>query len=134
LWVSGSRTTIVEPDGSELTMSWMNEYEIDEAIEILSRRKPEIAPYARFLGAWRDTVNQNSDGWAHWRAGSKCADRLSSLVKAAVEVARGFKGNDEMPRETLFRSALTPIKQMATKRGFAQPELGAPDEAPAPRM
>jgi hypothetical protein len=51
-------------------MAWMNEYEIDRAVAQMEEHAPELAPYAKFLSDWKDTVNNNSDGWAYWQGGS----------------------------------------------------------------
>jgi len=116
---------------------FMNRYDIEEAVEILSRRRPDLAPYARYLDAWREVVDGNSDGWGTWGAGTGAGRRLGGVLRTAVEVVRGFKPAEEMPREAAFRAAMTPIKQFATKKGLPQPafvpgEAPEAEEAPAP--
>lgn len=99
---------------------WMNNYEIDEVLDTAKRYFPELAPYAQYLSDWRDTVNDNTDGWAHWRAGTKCADKLSGLLgqlKLCVIESR------EPPEESEFKKAMTPIKSAATKYKLPAPEL-----------
>ena len=111
---------------------WMNNDEIDQTIRILDARSPEVAPYAKFLGAWRDIVNANSDGWAYWRAGSRCADRLSDLLQQAVNNVRGI-GRVEMPLKFDIEKSLIPIRTAATKHKLPKPVLEFPDEEPGPR-
>ena len=98
----------------------MNGYEIDEAVERLQHAAPGAWPYAQYLSDWRDTVNDNSDGWSYWRAGSKCAEKLQQAVSRAVDSLRGA---GEMPTRAEFDRALTPIKSFATRRNLPQPNL-----------
>jgi len=104
----------------------MNEYDIDNAADLLSEHAPEIAPYAIFLRDWKDTVNANSDGWAYWRAGSACARKLSEMVETAVDCLRR---SDPMPVPADFSKTLTPIRSFATRKGLEAPTL---QETPAP--
>jgi hypothetical protein len=114
---------------------FMNRDDIEQAVEVLSRRKPEIAPYARFLDGWREVVDDNSDGWGTWRAGTACARRLSGLLTTSMDVVRGHKPEEDMPSKAMFNSSLAPIRGFATKKGLPVPELAAADPgagAPAP--
>lgn len=104
-------------------MHW-NEYDIDEAYDVISRRAPEIEPYARYLRDWKDVVNSNSDGWAHWRAGSRAADKLCRLMSLVIDTLR--HGGTDMPSTKELNSSLTPIKSLATKRDLEAPTLAAP--------
>jgi len=104
---------------------WMNEYEIDEAARIIEHHAPELYPYAKYLSDWRDTVNGNSDGWPYWKAGSSCAAKLMELVTQATN---SIRGRGEMPSESLFKKALTPIKSAATKFKLSAPELEQPSQ------
>jgi hypothetical protein len=111
---------------------WMNRDDIDNMVLVGEVDLPEILPFARFLADWRDTVDDNSDGWSTWRAGSKCADRLMSLLQEANKSRRN-RGN--LPPRELFVKALTPIRSFASKRGLPRPELAEERPAPAgPRM
>ena len=109
-------------------MAWMNEYEIDDALGVYNERAPTLYPYVRFLSEWRHTVNANSDGWPYWRAGAKCADKLSDAIVAGLSAMR--EGRD-MPPESLFRAGLAPIRSMATKRKLPAPELWKADSPAA---
>ena len=112
--------------------TWMNDGEIDRAVAVLSKRAPNLAPYAVLLSEWRDVVNANSDGWSHWVGGSRPASRLMDHIQAAVECLQYGRG--EMPTETQMRSAVTPIKAVATRRGFRFPELRFPSQDVAPQV
>lgn len=117
--------TLVKTDKIQGTEMIMNEYEIDHMVFVAQTDMPEVLPYARYLADWRDTVNANSDGWAYWRAGSKCADKLSGLLQ---EAKNSLIGRGQMPPRELFEKALTPIKTCATKHRLTAPELAIPQE------
>lgn len=104
---------------------WMNTYEIDETVEIIAQHAPQLAKYAKFLADWRDTVNANSDGWAHWTGGTKPADSLSTLLKAVVDHFRTgqFGRSKPLPTDAQFRKALAPIRAAATKHNLTAPTL-----------
>lgn len=104
-------------------MTWMNEYEIDNAVELLTSEAPEVAPYAMYLQHWKNIVNENSDGWPYWAAASKAASKLQTLIDKSTKIVRGWD-RGEHPTEGELRAALTPIKSLATKHKLPQPELG----------
>lgn len=107
---------------------WMNTWDIDEMVYIAETEMTEVVPFARYLADWRDVVNQNSDGWSSWKAGSKCAEKLMNLLNEAKQTR--FGGGDLPPRE-LFMKSLSPIKRLATTKGLTAPELVEPGMAPA---
>ncbi|MBY3433900.1 hypothetical protein HFN89_07025 [Rhizobium laguerreae] len=98
----------------------MNRDDIDRMVLVGETDIPEILPFAKFLADWRDTVDDNTDGWSAWRAGSKCADRLMALLHEADGSRRG-RGN--VPPRELFLKALTPIRSFATQKDLPKPEL-----------
>lgn len=109
-------------------MIFMNEDEIDEALYIVKYHGfIEYLPYVKYLSDWRDIVNQNSDGWAYWKAGSQCAAKLQDLVMKLVSYIRhgstrsGPGIENEPPPIKDFERALTPIKSCATRHKFAAP-------------
>lgn len=106
---------------------WMNEYEIDEAVELIGDRAPEAARYAKFLHDWKEVVNSSSDGWPHWKAAGKSAEKLMALVQRTLNVIRCRGG--EMPTDDEFRKSLAPIRALATKHKLTAPELA---DTPAP--
>lgn len=111
---------------------WMNEYEIDEAVELIDDRVPEFSRYAKFLHDWKEVVNSSSDGWPYWKAGGKSAEKLMDLVQRTLNVTRG-RGGGEMPTEDEFRKSLAPIRSLAAKHKLVAPELAdAPSASPSP--
>lgn len=103
------------------------EYEIDNAHELISSELPEYAGYSQFLSDWRDVVNENSDGWGHWKAGSKAADKLGALVKQTADSIRVLE--IDPPSLDDLKKALKPIRAAATRHDLTVPELCEP---PAP--
>jgi hypothetical protein len=115
-------------------MGWMNEDEIDRCVAVLERLGSPAARFARFLADWRDVVNANSDGWAHWQGGSRPAAKLSDLVKRAVDLAAG-RDRGEAPTEQEMARSLAPIRAAATRHGFQPPVLAdAEPTADGPRF
>ncbi|MCS4088879.1 hypothetical protein FHT76_000468 [Rhizobium sp. BK176] len=112
----------------ETTEMWMNRDDIDRMVETAENYLPEVLPFAKYLADWRDVVDDNSDGWPHWTAGSKCAEKLMKLLREADDSRRG---RGSVPPRELFLKALTPIKSFATQRGLPKPELDEDRPAPA---
>lgn len=97
----------------------MNEYDIDNTIDTLSRVGSPLAPYARYLGSWRDVINSNSDGWPFWKVGHQAANKLSEVLDAAMSHHRGRLSSEPSVEDA--RKAVTPIKSAATRHGLPQP-------------
>ena len=97
---------------------WMNEYEIDDAVRILA--DTPLEPYARYLAAWRDFVNSNSDGWPYWSGGSKPASSLMEVLSTAVNAA--YRNRDA-------GAAMQPYR--AATAGFSAPVPPARPPPPA---
>jgi hypothetical protein len=112
---------------------WMNRDDIERMVIVGETDLPEILPFARFLDDWKDIVDERSDGWSSWRAGSKCAERLMTLLQEADNSRRG---RGQVPPKELFMKALAPIRALATKRDFPKPELrdNRPAAAVTPRL
>ncbi len=106
---------------------WMNEGEIDEALDLVGHHLPEYLPYVRFLSDWRNTVNANSDGWAYWKVGARCASTLMTLVTRVTSSIRGR--GDSLPSKKEFDRALTPIRSCATRHKLPAPALRPDGEA-----
>jgi len=90
-------------------MLFMNEFDIDSAIFGRSN-DPVLAKAVRFLVAFKDQVNANSDGWAHWGPPVKAAAKLMTLIQNPPVTGATEKD---------LRSALAPIKAFYTRRGYA---------------
>lgn len=99
---------------------WMNEGEIDQMVEFTKYDAPEFAPYAQYLSDWRDIVNENSDGWPYWSAGTGCAEKLMGALQA---LKNSYRHGEDAPDDSLFRRALTPIKSLATRKNLPAPTL-----------
>lgn len=108
----------------------LNEYDIDEILDITRHDYPEIEPYAQFLYDWKEAVNSNSDGWPYWKAGRNAADKLADLLEG-VKTARFGRGT--IPTEAQLKKALTPIRAAATRHNLTAPELKEPGSAPSMR-
>lgn len=100
----------------------MNEDDIDSAVEILKDASPEHYIYAKYLQDWKDTVNENSDGWPYWKAGYNSASKLSKLVKQSLDTVQGF-GKEGMPSVDDMNRSLKQIKSTATKNQLPHPTL-----------
>ena len=88
---------------------FMNTYEIDEAVRLAIGRGSALhARAALFLEAFRNQVDENSDGWAYWKPPVVAAKKLMMLVQNPATIT-----------EATFKAALTPIKAFYTKRGTA---------------
>lgn len=112
-------------------MSWMNEYEIDDAVRQYGDH-PVLGPATRTLSSLRDATNANSDGWPYWTKPSRAASRLMELIHYDTErrPRRRSDASDDATVEQL-RAALRPIKAFRTKSGidFAIYDGGAGDVA-----
>lgn len=88
-------------------MYFMNEYEVIMATETCASH-PVLGKAARFLRAYMQQVDLNSDGWPYWNAPVKAAEKLMKLVNGYSE-----------PSEYQLMLALIPIKSFYTRRGTA---------------
>jgi hypothetical protein len=106
-------------EAAKVAGMWMNEYEIDEAAQVLGN-DPVVGKYVRFLKAFVDEVNSHSDGWPYWKAPSHAASQLMTLIKAAFDQRRGYTrhGDPQVEvTEQALRRAMGPIKSFYTRRG-----------------
>jgi hypothetical protein len=95
--------------------TWMNTYDIDEAVERFQNR-PVLGKAARLLAEFRDEVNAHSDGWAYWQAPSKAAGRLIDLLQKHLDARFSHTPLPE-PTEDEVRRTLAPIKAFYTRLG-----------------
>jgi hypothetical protein len=105
---------------------WMNRHEIDEAVERFASH-PVLGKYARFLAAFRDEVDEHSDGWPYWKLPIQAADKLMTLLHGHLRGGMGAYPRLPEPTEAEFKKTLTPIKtfytQHGNKAGMKFPEL-----------
>jgi hypothetical protein len=110
-------------------MTWMNEAEIDHAVERYQRH-PVLGPATRILSEYRHIVNANSDGWPYWAPAGRAASKLMALI----ESARGDFGRQaETVTEAQLKKALVPLKAFCTKRKLPFPQLTPSHGVAAPR-
>lgn len=100
---------------------FMNEYEIAIAVQSTQHR-PIQNRAARFLEAFKDQVNQHSDGWPYWHVATHAAKRLMELLRR-----ERMQSGEDITEEEL-RKAISPVKAFYTRRGNAAgmtfPEVG----------
>jgi hypothetical protein len=119
-------------EAAKVAATWMNEYEIQEAMQILGG-DPVLGKYVRFLDEFKNEVNSHSDGWPYWKAPAHAAGQLMTLIKAAMDMKRyGRTTSESAPQqvtEQMLRKAMGPIKAFYTRRGTEAgmqiPKLGA---------
>ena len=108
-------------EAAKVAATWMNEYEVDEALQLLSN-DPVLGKYVRFLSEFKDQVNSHSDGWAYWKLPAHAAGQLMTLLKAAMDKKRyGRTTSPDAPQEVteqMLRKAMGPIKSFMTRRGL----------------
>jgi hypothetical protein len=97
---------------------WMNEAEIQEAIEKF-KSHPVLGKGARFLGAFRDEVNAHSDGWAYWQLPAEAAEKLMTFLHGHLFAGMGAYPRLPEPTEADLKRTITPIKAFYTRRGYA---------------
>jgi hypothetical protein len=114
-------------------MSWLNESEIDEAMQMFAE-DPLLGPAVRYLDEYRQLVDDNSDGWCYWGYGTKCADDLCNLIETARNSkVRAFVWSDppsKPPTEAEIEKACRKIRTFMLrckqwrKIGVRPPVLG----------
>lgn len=105
-------------------MTWMNEYEIDEALRFTARNELwYLRQGAEVLSRLRDWTNSHSDGWPYWQKPARAANRLMELLEKARRDER--QSDDELKdiTEAELRQALSPIKAFLTRQGVDHNEI-----------
>jgi hypothetical protein len=77
---------------------WMNRFEVEHAAACI--RESAARRAAVFLADYTRLVDEISDGWAYWRYGTRCADRLGAIVSGCV---RGGGADDEAVEDACNR-------------------------------
>jgi hypothetical protein len=93
----------------------MNDYDIDNAFHRASRDSVKRKAI-RILINHKDIVNNNSDGWAYWKAPVQAAQKLMQLIKGPNTIS-------EVTAAECLKIALRPIKSFYTKH----PQLPRPE-------
>lgn len=96
-------------------MRFMNEYEIDRALEdFTSVDTPNLYRAVTTISNLRDYANSHSDGWAYWPKPCRAASKLIGHLQDAKRWDPTDITDDEL------KAALKPIKSFYTRHG-AQP-------------
>lgn len=82
---------------------------------------PNVRKGVRLLLRLMEAVNQQSDGWAYWRAPYHAAQKLMDLLKTAGNLNHGTSGTIT---DADFRKAVTPIRAMVTRQRKLQAKFG----------
>ena len=61
---------------------WMNAMDIDDAVSRITR-PTHLREAALFLQAFKELINDISDGWPYWSYGTKCSSDLQKIVSDA---------------------------------------------------
>jgi hypothetical protein len=101
-------------------MLFHNTWEIDENAQQFAGH-PVLGPATTLLQRFRDEVNQNSDGWAHWPLPAKAAKSLMELIDQAKRCRRDLLPDSEMPTMKQAKKAATRIKTFCTKHKLQFP-------------
>lgn len=99
-------------------MPFINEYEIDKALNTFTHDEPNLYRAATLLSNLRDWVNSCSDGWPYWIKPRRAANKLIGLVISADP----FDPQDVTDAE--LKAALTPVKSFLTRHGTLPSTLG----------
>jgi hypothetical protein len=95
-------------------MIFMNRWDVEEAVKRHNGHEV-LGPATKLLNRFMDMVDENSDGWAYWRAAQKAAKRLIELIQSGDGTAEDLK------------KATTPLKSLCTRGGltmvFELPEV-----------
>jgi len=83
-------------------MMFMNQWDIEDAVQRYANHEV-LGPATKLLHRFMELVNDNSDGWAHWKAAPRAAKKLMMLIESGEGTASDLK------------KATTPIKSLCTR-------------------
>jgi hypothetical protein len=106
---------------------WMNEWEVEDAVERFTDETPNLHRGVGILSRLMRWTNNNSDGWPYWQKPSNAAGKLMDHLHAAM---RSYAVKDITEAE--LKKALSPIKAFLTKQGVDH-ALILEEPPPAPR-
>jgi hypothetical protein len=106
-------------------MLFMNEHEIDEAVQLhaatIWTEDLVALEGALVLRRLKDWTNENSDGWPYWSKPVRSAGRLMQLLQdREARFRRGYLDADRDVTPAELRAALTPIKSFLTRHGVSE--------------
>ena len=82
---------------------------------------PNVRKGVLLLLRFMEAINDQSDGWAYWPAGSRAAQKLQELLKTAGNLNHGTHGTIT---DADLRKAITPIRSMVTRQSKRQAKFG----------
>jgi hypothetical protein len=103
-------------------MSWLNEYEVGEAIRSAEFNgqfgddHPNALKGAQVLDRLMRWTNSNSDGWPYWKLPSNAAKRLMEALYVRYFSAYDKRVTADMTDAEL-KAALTPIRSFLRRHG-----------------
>lgn len=99
---------------------WMNQNEIEWAYQ-QQHACPNVRKGIRLLYRLMKAINEQSDGWAYWQAGSKSTEKLTELLNTAGNL--NYPTHDTITAEAL-KKVVTPIRRMVTGQTKKQKQYG----------
>jgi len=99
---------------------WMNESEIEYAAQ-QQHDCANVRKGVHLLLRLVEAVNRQSDGWAHWAAPGKSAEKLMDLLRTAGNLWYGTHGTIA---DAEFRKAVASIRSMVTRQRRIQARYG----------
>jgi hypothetical protein len=99
---------------------FMNQYEIESAARC-NHVCPNVRKGVRLLFNLMQSVNEQSDGWAYWKAPQAAVEKLIALLQTAGNLNYGTSGTIS---EADLRKAITPIRAMVTRQKKKQAQYG----------
>lgn len=100
---------------------WMNQWEIESAAR-LRHACPNVCKGVKLLHALMESVNAQSDGWAHWAAPGEAADKLMDLLRTAGNVT--WHNTVGTITEAQLEAAIVPIRRMVAVQREKQKRYG----------
>lgn len=102
-------------------MSWMNRYEIEEALRWTDEGS-NAESGARTLYRLMRWTDNHSDGWPYWQKPSKAATRLMDALQKVKESGRR-DGDYVDITEAELKAYYRPIKAFLTRQGVEHSEV-----------
>lgn len=99
---------------------WMNQSEIEWA-NTRNHQCPNVRKGLKLLLRLMQAINNQSDGWPYWTAGSKSSENLQKLLHTAGNLNHDTHGEITAAQ---LRKAITPIRTMVTRQKKIQAKYG----------
>lgn len=96
-------------------MTWMNEYDVERAVDLIGDETPNLRRGAQVLYNLMEWTNSHSDGWPYWQKPSRAASKLMEHLEAANR--NRYRGDEEDITDAELKAALSPIKAFLTRQG-----------------